>query len=89
MSLFQFKELWSVQCSEEHNNAFTSGSIVFANFDNSTDESIKFAVGSLTGVLCIIGHRSYEDVNDTVACVLAEVNLGYPILQIEADVFIG
>ncbi|XP_035705356.1 protein PTHB1-like isoform X2 [Folsomia candida] len=88
MSLFTFKELWAVECGDGHNE-FTSGSLVWSNFDNSPDGSVKFALGSLTGILRIIGHTSYEDIHDTTVSILAEVNLGYPILQIESDVFIG
>jgi hypothetical protein len=88
MSLFTFKELWSVECDEGF-SAFLSKSLVAANIDNATDSSVKFVLGSLTGILRIIGQNSNQIVNDYKVHVLAELDLGSPILQIETDVFIG
>lgn len=89
MSLFTFKEIWTVDGSEELGEVCFKA-VTVANIDNSANGSIKFAVGSLTGILRIIGHKSVdrEEISSTVS-VLAELDLGFPILEIESGIFIG
>lgn len=96
MSLFTFKELWAVDCNEGF-DSFSSKSLDFGNLDNDSSGKIKFVLGSFSGVLRIIGSpntspsdkdvESSQDISNRVV-ILAELNLGSPILQVEADVFV-
>jgi hypothetical protein len=64
-----------------------------ANIDNDSENGSKVVLGSYTGLLRIIGTPSSVFVDQGAgehknAVILAELNLGFPILQVEANIFI-
>lgn len=95
MTLFTYRDLWSLDINEP-SNFISPRAIVVANVDNNPDDESILVVGSLTGFLRIIGavHETdngeddYAEITEKVA-VLAEFHLTSPILQVEAERFVG
>ena len=97
MSLFTVRDFWSVDSGESH-HTLTCNSIAVANVDNEPGEIAKVIVGSFTGFLRIFGPPTAEiaQIEDSALFpsipqsgnLLAETQLGAPILQVEAGKFI-
>ncbi|CAG7831161.1 unnamed protein product [Allacma fusca] len=98
MSLFTIKELWSLDCNEA-SLSFTTNSVAVANIDNESEEIAKVVVGSFTGFLRIIGPPAgMEEASDNrftfpaeplVGNMLAESQLGSPVLQVDTGKFVS
>lgn len=95
MTLFTYRDLWSLDINEPP-NFISPRSVVVANVDNDTEEESVLIVGSLSGFLRIIGavrgtdsgEDDYAEITEQAA-ILAEFHLNAPILQVEAERFVG
>lgn len=95
MTLFTYRDLWSLDINEPP-NFISSRATVAANVDNNPDDESVLIVGSLSGFLRIIGaihgtesgDDDYAEITDQAA-ILAEFHLSAPILQVEAERFVG
>jgi len=100
MSLFTLKDLWSIDCAEA-GNTFSNKSICIGNIDNDAQGEEKVVLGSYSGILRLIGTTMVkdtsvdsEDTTEQISTIrkgnlLAELNLGFPILQVETGYFVG
>jgi hypothetical protein len=99
MSLFTLKDVWSIDCSER-GHTFSNKSVSIGNVDNETGGGEKIVLGSYSGVLRLIGTAVVKDPADSESDseqgltslrgnILAELNLGFPILQVETGFFVG
>eukprot|EP00960_Hanusia_phi_P040174 754286-Hanusia_phi.AAC.3 len=82
MSLFRAREWWSARSETEGEEV--SSSLLIANIDSSPEEDDKIVVGGLSGVLRIYraAGKGYKPGD-----LMLEVQLGAPILQVEAGRF--
>ena len=97
MTLFTYRDLWSLDINEPP-SFISPRAVVAANVDNNPDDESVLIVGSLSGYLRIIGavhgvesggtDDDYAEITDQAA-ILAEFQLTAPILQVEAERFVG
>lgn len=95
MTLFTYRDLWALDINEPP-SFISPRSIVAANVDNNPEDESVLIVGSLSGFLRIIGavhgteagNDDYAEITEQAA-ILAEFHLSAPILQVEAERFVG
>lgn len=95
MSLFKAREWWQTKAGNDEE--FDQGLLCVANIDNApdkqrtahantcTDNAAKIIVGSFQGMLRIYAPRQQEFHPEDL---MLEIDLGLPILQIEAGMFL-
>lgn len=83
MSLFQAREWWSTQVSEDEE--FDTGCLCLANIDNEPSGANKIITGSYQGMLRMYYPKQKEY---KIEDLILESNMEAPILQIEAGRFV-